>query len=287
MHPAREDRVTTVVMTRNRREQLRESLTRHGVPLVVVDNASTDGSPELIGACRPDATVVRLPRNLGAPARNVGVDRACTPYVAFADDDSWWAPGALRRGADLLEAHPKLAVVVASVLVGPRERPDPLNAQLAGSPLPDRSGLPGRPVLGFLGCAAMVRRAAFLDVGGFDDVVFFYGEETRLALDLAVAGWALQYVPELVVHHHPPTGRLGDGGKPLLADRNELLTAVMRRPWPVALRLAAGLLRQRQGRPALTAAIPRLPRAVVRRRPVPPRVEAQLRLLDRMADPDR
>jgi GT2 family glycosyltransferase len=267
-------------MTRDRRDQLLTSLPRHGAPLVVVDNGSTDGSLEAIGSCRPDAQLIGLGRNLGACARNLGVARARTPYVAFADDDSWWEPGALDRAVEVLDAHPAIAVLVASVLIGPEQRADPLNALLSDSPLPDRPDLPGRPVLGFLACAAVVRRDAFLAAGGFDDVVFFFGEETRLALDLATNGWALQHLPELVVHHHPVAGRPDNAGKPLLADRNSLLTAVMRRPWPVVSRTVLGLLRSPDRWPALGAAARRTPGALRRRRPVPAGVEAQLRLLE-------
>lgn len=272
--------VTTVVMTRNRRDQLLASLPRHRAPLIVVDNGSTDGSLEAIGASRPDAQVISPGRNLGACARNLGVEQARTPYVAFADDDSWWASGAMERAVQVLSAHPDIAVLVASVLVGPEERPDPINAMLTDSPLPDRPGLPGRPVLGFLACAAVVRRDAFLAAGGFDDVVFFFGEETRLALDLATRGWALQHLPELVVHHHPAPGRADNAGKPLLADRNDLLTAVMRRPWRVVGGAALTLLRSPDRWPALVAAARRTPRALRRRTRLPDHVEAQLRLLE-------
>lgn len=272
-------RVTTVVMTRDRREQLLRSLPCHGAPLVVVDNGSTDGSPDAAQACRPDARIVRAPGNLGALARNTGVELAQTPYAAFADDDSWWSPGSLDRAADLMDAHPGLAVLVASVLVGPQDRPDPINAQLVDSPLRNRLGLPGRPVLGFLACSVVVRRSAFLGVGGFDEVVFFYGEETRVALDLVTRGWGVQHVPELVVHHHPRTRRPGDEGRPLLADRNELLTALMRRPWPVVVRHAARLGASPPRWPALAAAACRAPGALRRRRPIPSGLEAELRLL--------
>ncbi len=273
------EQVTTVVMTRDRRDQLLASLPRHRAPLIVVDNGSTDGSLEAVGISRPDAQVISLGRNLGACARNLGVQQARTPYVAFADDDSWWASGALDRAVQVLDTHPEIAVLVASVLVGPDDRPDPINAMLTDSPLPDRPGLPGRPVLGFLACAAIVRRDAFLAAGGFDDVVFFFGEETRLALDLATRGWALQHLPELVVHHHPAPGRADNAAKPLLADRNDLLTAVMRRPWSVVGSTAVALLRSPARWPALVAAARRTPRALRRRKRVSEDLEAQLRLL--------
>jgi hypothetical protein len=54
----------------------------------------------------PLLEVIRLPRNMGAAGRTAGLRRAQTPYVAFADDDSWWAPGSLEFAEALLDAHP-------------------------------------------------------------------------------------------------------------------------------------------------------------------------------------
>ena len=70
-------------------------------------------------------------------------------------------------------------------------------------PLPARGPLPGKPLLGFLAGALVVRRTAFLEAGGFDPRFFIGGEEQLLAIELAVRGWTLCYVPQLVVHHHP------------------------------------------------------------------------------------
>jgi GT2 family glycosyltransferase len=163
------------------------------------------------------------------------------PYVAFADDDSWWAPGALERAADVLDAHARLAVLAARMLVGAAETPDPICGLMAGSPVTD-VGLPGPAVLGFLTCGAVVRRDAFLTAGGFDDVVFFHGEEERLALDLAAAGWGMAYVDDVVAHHYPSFSR-DVNGRRALAARNTLLTAVMRRPWPAVARTVLAAVR--------------------------------------------
>ncbi|HEX6418807.1 MAG TPA: glycosyltransferase [Acidimicrobiales bacterium] len=267
-------RVTIVVATRDRRSDLERSLPRHEAPVIVVDNASTDGSPAAARARRPDADVVELGRNHGATARNVGVARATTPYVAFADDDSWWAPGALDRAAAVLDAHPRLGLLAGRVLVGEAEALDPVSAAMAAAPIGREPDLPGPSVLGFVACGAVVRRRAFLAAGGFDDVVFFFGEEERLALDLAAAGWGLAYVPQVTAHHHPSPAR-DPAGRRALAVRNDLLVALLRRPWTVVGRRVAGALRGGgAARAGLRAAVPRAPRALVRRRRLPARVEA-------------
>jgi GT2 family glycosyltransferase len=280
-HPVTEHRVTVVVATRDRRDELVRSLGRHEAPVIVVDNGSRDGSVAAVAALFPDADLVVLDRNRGAPARNLGVERARTPYVAFADDDSWWAPGALARAADLLDAHPRLGLLAGRILVGPSQQPDPVCAQMEVAPLGCEPDLPGPSILGFLACGAVVRRAAFLDAGGFDDVVFFCGEEERLALDMAAAGWGLAYAGDVVAHHHPSPSR-DPFGRQALSVRNQLLTAVLRRPWPVVGRqVAAATRHDRASRAGLRAALPRAPRAVVRRRRLPAAVEQAARRVSR------
>ena len=279
MPDVEDPRVTVVVMSRNRREELLTSLGRHRAPVVLVDNGSTDGTVEAVRARHPHVEVLGLARNAGAHARTLGVRRARTPYVAFADDDSWWAPGALRAAADTLDAHPDVAVVAARILIGPQERLDPVCEVLAGSPLPRREGLPGPRLLGFVGCAAMVRADAFLAVGGFDEVVRFPGEEERVALDLTATGHALVYSADVVIHHHPSPVRHSPAARAAAITRSALLTAVLRLPWPRVLRAVGAAARTRSGRRGLAAAARDVAAALRARRVVPRHVLADLDLL--------
>jgi len=272
--------VTVVVASQNRRSDLLASLPRHEAPVVLVDNASTDGTVEAVRAAHPEVTVLPLDRNHGAHGRTLGVARAGTPFVAFADDDSWWAPGDLARAVGIMRAHPRLAVLNARILVGPEERLDPVCQALAESPLGTPPDLPGPALLGFVACGALVRTEAFEAVGGFDDVVRFPGEEERLALDLAAAGWGLAYVGSVTVHHHPSPQRHAPGRRQAGIWRSRLLTAVMRRPAPDVVRTLAGAARA--GRPGLEGAlraVPDVPAALLRRRPIPPEVRKDLRVL--------
>ncbi|WP_369253249.1 glycosyltransferase [Geodermatophilus amargosae] len=278
--PAAADGVTVVVMSRDRREDLLATLPRHEAPVVLVDNGSTDGTVEAVRAALPDVTVLPLAGNVGARARTIGAGHAGTEFVAFADDDSWWAPGDLARAVAVMRAHPRLAVLNARVLVGPEERLDPLCPELAASPLGTPPHLPGPRLLGFIGCAAMVRTGAFLAVGGFDPVVRFPGEEERLSLDLAAAGWDIAYVDSVTVHHHPSTRRHDPAARRAAIWRSRVLTAVMRLPVRDVVRTVITALQGgAPGRRGLRRALPDLPAALRRRRRLPPQVLADLRLL--------
>ena len=283
MKPGAGHRVTVVVATRNRWDDLRRSLPHHQpTPVVLVDNASDDATPQRVAELFPDITVIRLARNAGAVARNVGVAEVETPYVAFADDDSWWEPGALDRAADLLDANPHVGLLAARMLVGESAELEPLCAAMSESALHTHPGEPGPRVLGFIACGAVVRRSAYLQAGGFDPVVFFAGEEERLALDLAAQGWVLCYAPEVVARHVPSPAR-DVRARHVRVARNIMLTAVMRRPVREVLRTAGRTARGPQGVRGLLAAVPRVPAALRARRRLPPEVEAARRLLDAAA----
>jgi GT2 family glycosyltransferase len=272
-----------VIVTRDRRPDLLATLTRlEALPerpgLIVVDNGSRDGTPAAVASAHPAVRLIALDRDLGAAARTVGVVAARTSSVAFCDDDSWWEPGALPRAQELLDAHPDVAVVAGRVeLAGGRT--DPTCIAMAASPLPARPGLPGPRVLGFIACAAVVRREAYLAAGGFPPGWGIGGEEGPLAASLADRGWELVYVPELVAQHRPSARRDRDR-REAIATRNDLWSAWTRRPARTALRLTgrelASAARDGRRRAGALEAVRELPWALRRRAPVGPRVAREL-----------
>lgn len=291
---ARPARIAVAIVTRNRREQLVATLARlSALPerpsLLVVDNASSDGTAAAVREHHPDALLLALDENRGTAARNAAVVALATPYVAFADDDSWWEPGALTRAVETLAAHPRLGLLAARVLVGPTRRLDPTCAEMAQSPLSDDGGtsVPGVPVLGFVACGAVVRRSAFMQVGGFDAHYGIGGEERLLAGDLAAAGWLLRYDEQLVVcHWPPPAGASRRADRAARVVRNDLWSAWLRRrarslPGATLRALLQGGARWPTVRGA-GAAVLGLPWIVRERRPHPRTVEEALRRLERM-----
>jgi len=278
--------ITVVIATRNRREALLRTLARltalpERPPIVVVDNASSDATPRAVSARFPAVRVLEAEQNLGAGARTLGARLAQTPYIAFSDDDSWWAPGALAAASELLTRNPRLALIAARVLVEPGGRLDPACALMSRSPLGGAPEIPGPRVLGFVACGAVVRRSAFLACGGFDGRLGIGGEEALLALDLEAAGFELAYVDKIVAHHQPSNHR-DHRSRARVELRNRLWITWLRRPRPVALRQTLQLVVTggRAAPWALGAALRGVPWVLAERRVLPARVERSLRVLE-------
>jgi GT2 family glycosyltransferase len=279
--------VTVVIATRDRVAELCRTLDEllalpERPAIIVVDNASADGTAAAVRCRYPEVTVIRMRRNRRAAARNAGVRRAVTEYVAFSDDDSWWEPGALAAACELLGKYQEVGLVTGRTLVGTEAAEDPLNAVLAASPLPG-DGLPGPRVLGFLGCAVVARGNAFLQAGGYNELLGVGGEEELLALDLATRGWAAVYANAVVARHFPSASR-DVTGRRATQQRNRVLVAWLRRPVRYALaetaELAAHARRDPVSRRALAGLLLRLPSALAGRRPLPSRVAEQLSALE-------
>lgn len=284
-------RASVVVITRDRRPEVMGSLGRllalpESPAVTVVDNASSDGTADAVEEQYPTVDVVRLERNLGAAARSVGVERARTPYVAFNDDDSWWAAGALERAADVLDRVPGVGVLAARVLVGPDDRLDPVCRAMRNSPLGEVTGA-GPRVLGFVACGAVVRRSAYLQVGGFHPRYGVGGEEALLALDLAERGWDCAYVDDVVAHHHPSPVR-DRRARRVREVRNDIWTLWLRRPLSRALpgtaRVLARLPVDRDARAGMRAALAGANWVLRERKPIEPATESALRRLRPVSD---
>ncbi|NAZ82251.1 glycosyltransferase [Kineococcus sp. R8] len=295
-------RVTVVLITWQRRDEallaVRRLLALPERPRVVVlDNGSTDGTAEALRAQHPAGSagadrldLVVLPENQGAVARNTGVATASTPYVAFCDDDTWWDPGSLDRAADVLDADPRVAVLTARILVEPGAVEDDIVVELRESPVRGAPGLPGPALGSFLAGASVVRRDAFLAVGGFSRRLWLGGEEELMAADLAAAGWELCYLEDLTIHHQASVLRESDLRR-RHGIRNTLWFTWLRRPVPAALRRTRFLLRtvprDRTTALGLADAVRGLPWLVRERRVLPPHAEARFRALEASQEASR
>jgi GT2 family glycosyltransferase len=209
-----------VIPTRDGRAHLveaLESLERQTVEhdVVVVDNASSDGTAELVAERFPLVRVLRLDENLGfGRAVNRGVELVETPIVVLVNNDAVCEPEFVRRMVDAFDDE--RTGMAAGVLLQ-HEAPDLVDS--AGIELDptlrswdqlwNRSvaALPGAPdPVGPCGGAAAYRIAAWREVGGFDEAFFAYWEDVDLALRLRLAGWeGARCRDACVLHKHGQT----------------------------------------------------------------------------------
>jgi len=185
------------------------------VEIVVLDNASTDGTVEAIRERYPDVRVIDQQFRAGFGANNNTLIRATTaPYVYLLNPDTVSEEGSVRRLADVLERERRAAAVGPRVVFGDGRVqdtawrfPSPLTCLRAAVTL-GRGGITQsgsatpRRVEWAMACALMLRRSALDEVGLFDEGFFMYSEETDLERRLADAGWEVRFTPAVTVVHH-------------------------------------------------------------------------------------
>lgn len=181
--------------------------------VIVADNGSTDGSRDDIKRRHRNILLLELGRNLGfGPANNRAVAFARGEYVLLLNSDAWPAAGALEKLEQALATNPRLALA-CPLLFYPDGRPQfhwatstglfgeafqKLRNRWEKLPLIHRLPWPG----GFYTAACvLVRKAAFDEIGGFDERFFLYFEDVDLCLRLRRAGWKLRTVPEAKAFH--------------------------------------------------------------------------------------
>jgi GT2 family glycosyltransferase len=269
-------RVTVVVLTHNRIEQVLDTLGKllalpDQPPIVLVDNASTDGTSARVSQRYPCVRVVTSKTNRGAAGRNLGVAWVATEYVAFCDDDMWWQANSLTRATAIMDASPNVAVLSARVVVGKEEAPDATCVLMKASPL-GAHGLPGPALVGYIAGASVFRTEVFRRLGGYEPKLFIGGEEELLALDVLASALAIVYADDLVVHHHPSPLRDSALRRRLLA-RNAAWIAWLRLPfheaWRATLRALAIMYREGTLLRDAFAMVAALRWALARRRVIP------------------
>lgn len=178
---------------------------RDDVEVILVDNASTDGSVDRAVGRFPNTRVVRHDTNRGyAPACNIGARQATAPYILFLNNDATIATDDLHA---LLEAAERDAdaAVWQPVTYGADGALESAGDAFTWwgvfrhlDTVPDEATA---SVFSTVGAAMLTRRAVFEAVGGFEDSYFAYNEETDLCWRARLAGYEVRVVPGARVVH--------------------------------------------------------------------------------------
>ncbi len=204
--------------------------------LLVVDNASADGSAERIRAEVPGARVIESDVNRGfAGGCNLGAAEASGEYLAFINNDA--RPGAdwITAAVEILDAQADVAAVASKVLDWDGERIDFVDGSLTWygmgykrecEQLDTGEWDKPRDVLFATGAAMFVRAGVYRAVEGFDDRYFMFYEDVDLGWRLNLLGWRVRYVPTSVAfhRHHASMKSYGPWREHYLLERNALFS---------------------------------------------------------------
>ncbi len=222
--------VSAVLLTWNSARHIRRALNalsrqREQLPLeiIVVDNGSKDGSPEIVREVAPDAHVLTNERNFGvARARNMGLKRVRGKYALLLDSDTEMTAGSLAGMVRFLDAHPVVGIVGPQLIdpngslqfscrrfpsvqgkllrqLPPRMRKTFSLAVEEEMHLLDRST--PQPVDYVIGACQLLRMATLDQIGLLDERMFYGPEDVDLCLRAWQHGWEVYYLPSAVVVH--------------------------------------------------------------------------------------
>ncbi|MDP8924956.1 MAG: glycosyltransferase family 2 protein [Chloroflexota bacterium] len=218
--------------------------------ILVVDNASSDGTVELIRRRFPAVRLLPIARNVGyGEGANLGAAVGNARYVAILNQDVVVAPGCVERLVSALEAEPSALLANPKILL--KDAPERINT--CGN-VPHYTGITtcrdyNRPASEYLaseeipaisGAAFVARRAAFDALGGFDPTFFLYLEDTDLSLRAMLAGYRCLLVPEAVAFHEFEPRFAPE--KLFWLERNRLVMLLKTYRWPTLFALAPSLL---------------------------------------------
>jgi N-acetylglucosaminyl-diphospho-decaprenol L-rhamnosyltransferase len=213
-------------------KSIRENPAGRPTTVRVVDNASADGTVEMVTAEFPEVELTAADRNLGfSAANNLAIAQGNAEFVLALNPDTRLEPGTLDTLLTLMDREPRIAVSGPRLIrpdgsedhAGKRSFPTPVSAlghflrvgrRLTSGPLAAYRApeVESGPVDAVNGAFMLMRRAAFEEVGGFDEGYWMYMEDLDLCYRLAQAGWTTWYEPSVTTMH--VKGGSVDGARP-------------------------------------------------------------------------
>jgi GT2 family glycosyltransferase len=211
-------------ITLNCLRSIGENVAGLGYEVIVVDNASTDGSRQAISKEYPAVTLIANETNVGfGRANNQAMRVAHGRYLLLLNSDTVIIDDSIQRLVECLEGHPETGVAACKLLFEDRElqcscyrfpsmRIAILEELALYKFLPRRRQgeilLTGywphdreRDVDWVSGAVMLLRREVFEETGGFDETIFMYGEDMEWCMRIADIGWAIKFVPDCEIVH--------------------------------------------------------------------------------------
>lgn len=200
--------VSFVVLTMNRKNELQNALESiiaqnyRWKEIIVIDNHSSDGSPELVQARFPQVQLIQLEQNVGVcGGRNIGIRASHGEIIIFLDDDAVFAsPDATIKIVEKFRSDSQIGVVAFQILENRTGTVAPEHFPLRDKTLINSSD--EREVSYFCGTCA-IRKSLFEQVGEYPEAYFYSGEELDLSVRILESGLKIIYAPQIQIDHFP------------------------------------------------------------------------------------
>lgn len=193
--------VTVNILSYNRKDELRNTLQKvyeqsyKNIEVIVVDNASTDGSPQMVKKEFPGVILIELDKNIGIAGWNKGFEIAKGEYVLVLDDDSYPEFNAISLCVSVFSDQ-RIGLVATEVYNTAKDKIE--NEQ-------QESGY----VNNFIGCGAIIRKGVVQEIGGFNELLFLYSHEVEFSMRLQNANYKIYFYREAkVIHTYSPQNRV-------------------------------------------------------------------------------
>lgn len=186
--------VTVNILSFNRKEELRNTLTKvfeqdyKNIEVIVVDNASSDDSPEMVEKEFPIVKLIKLEKNIGIAGWNEGFKAAKGEYILVLDDDSYPNYDTIKIGINIFSKNSKLGIIAFNVQ----------NLRFNFSETKEFLFNP----LSFNGCGALIKIEVIRKIGYYSELIFIYLNELDYSARCYNKGFDIEYVDNVVVFHN-------------------------------------------------------------------------------------
>jgi GT2 family glycosyltransferase len=198
--------LSIIIVNTNNRKILGECLTsvyqnthRISFEIIVADNASTDGSQDMVRSKFPEVKLIENRENLGfIKASNQGLRKYSARYAMLLNDDTVVKDSALDKMVEFLDKHPEAGAC------GPKLLNVDGSIQRQGGILGKRFWLSKKPIpVDFvIGAALMIRKEVIDKVGIMDENLFFYNDDLDWCLSIRKGGWQIYFLPQAEIMHY-------------------------------------------------------------------------------------
>lgn len=186
--------VTVNILSYNRKEELKNTLQKvygqdyKNIEVIVVDNASCDGSAEMVRNDFPNAILIKMQKNIGIAGWNEGFKIAKGEYILVLDDDSYPDKDSITCGIETFKLQDELGILAYNIF----------NNRIEKS---ETEKFLEEPYF-FVGCGAMIKKEVIEKVGLFNKYYFIYLHELDYSARCYNAGFKIKYFPDAVVYHN-------------------------------------------------------------------------------------